>query len=119
MYPVPKPREAATDVAEFITDLDGGQLDTMLSVALSKTAAAVVDNSKKGKVVLELEFEQIKQTHQVVVSHKLVFKAPSRLGSTSEEVKGTSVLHVGKGGRLSLAQQRLIDEGAQSQLPNT
>ena len=26
---------AATDVAEFITDLDGGQFDRMLSIALS------------------------------------------------------------------------------------
>ena len=117
MYEVPKHRDASTDVAEFITDLDGGQFDAMLSVALSRTAAAVVDQGRKGKVKIELNFEQIKQTHQVVIEHKLVFEAPSRLGSTSETVKGASVLHVGKGGKLSLAQGRLIDEAQQSQIP--
>lgn len=119
MYEVPKHRDAATDVGEFFTDLDGGQLDTMLSVALSKTAAAVVDNSKKGKVVIELEFEQIKKTHQVVVTHKLTFKAPTKLGSTADEVKGASVLHVGRGGKLSLAQPRLTPDATQAQIPNT
>jgi uncharacterized protein YfdQ (DUF2303 family) len=58
MYEVPKPRDAATDVSEFITDLDGGQLETMLSVALSKTAAAVVDNGKKGKAARKVEAEE-------------------------------------------------------------
>lgn len=118
MFEKPKHAAAATDVGEFFTDLDGGQLDTMLSVALSTTAAAVIDNSKKGKVTIELEFEQIKQTHQVVVNHKLTFKAPSRLGNKSETVIGASVLHVGKNGRLSLAQQRLMDS-EQQPLPNT
>lgn len=117
MYEVPKTRDAGTDVAEFITDLDGGQLETMLSVALSQTAAAVVDHGSKGKVLLEMTFDQIKGTHQVVVSHKLVFKAPTMLGSKSETVEGDSVLHVGKGGKLSLAQQSLMREGKQQALP--
>ena len=34
---------AATDVAEFISDLDGGQFERMLSIALSQSAAATVD----------------------------------------------------------------------------
>ncbi len=45
---------AATDVGEFWTDLDGGTFEHMLSVALSQTAAAVVDHEKKGKVTITL-----------------------------------------------------------------
>jgi hypothetical protein len=112
-----RPREAATDVAEFLTDLDGGQFETMLSVAVSQVAAAAIDHERKGKVKIELDFEKIKNTHQVVVTHTLKFEKPSRLGSTSETVKGGSVLHVGKGGRLTLAQQRLIDENSQDRIP--
>lgn len=47
-----KSQAAATDVSEFITDLDGGQFERMLSVALSQSAAAAVDKQKKaGKPV--------------------------------------------------------------------
>lgn len=38
---------AATGVAEFLTDLDGGQFDRMLSVALSQVAACTV-RTKEG-----------------------------------------------------------------------
>lgn len=48
--PAQQSTAAATDVAEFITDLDGGQFERLLSIALSQTAAAVVDNGKKGEV---------------------------------------------------------------------
>lgn len=41
-----KSQAAATDVSEFITDLDGGQFERMLSVALSQSAAAAVDKQK-------------------------------------------------------------------------
>lgn len=42
MHELPSTTRAATDVAEFITDLDGGTLEHMLSIALSQTAAAVI-----------------------------------------------------------------------------
>ena len=37
---------AATDVGEFVTDLDGGMFDRKLSIALSQVAAAVVDQDQ-------------------------------------------------------------------------
>lgn len=44
-----RPASAATDVPEFITDLDGGMFERILSQALSETAAAAVDHGKVGK----------------------------------------------------------------------
>lgn len=120
MHPTDNTR-AATDVGEFISDLDGGQLEHMLSVALSETAAAVVDREKKGKVKLELTLEHIKGTHQVRIEHKVVFERPTMTGAVREESTGASVLHVGKRGALSLAQPKLFDDNqaAQSRIPGT
>ena len=106
---------AATDVGEFFTDLDGGQLEHMLSVALSETAAAVVDREKKGKVKLELSFEHIKGTHQVRVEHKVTFEKPTMSGRAGEESKGATVLHVGRFGKLSLAQPSLLEGDGKKQ----
>lgn len=104
-----RPSQATTDVPEFITDLDGGQFEAMLSVALSKVAAAVVDREKKGKVSIELKFEHIKGTHQVRLAHAIKFEHATMLGKAAEVAEGATVLHVGKGGALSLTQPGLFD----------
>lgn len=62
--PAQQSTAAATDVAEFITDLDGGQFERLLSIALSQTAAAVVDNGKKGEVKVTFQVERIPGTLQ-------------------------------------------------------
>lgn len=106
---------AATDVAEFITDLDGGQMEHLLSIALSETAAAVVDREKKGSVKLELNFEHIPGTHQVRVGHKVTFSKPTTSGKAGEESEGATVLHVGRYGALSLAQPSLLEPDSKKQ----
>jgi hypothetical protein len=95
MHPVETTR-AATDVSEFVTDIDGGQFEHMLSIALSEVAAAVVDREKKGQVEIKLEFERIAGTHQVRIGHTLKFTKPTTTGKVSEHATGASVLHVGK-----------------------
>lgn len=115
----PKSEAAATDVEEFLTDLDGGQFDQMLSIALSKVASAVVDRDKKGKVSVEFAFEAIKGTHQVRIAHTVKFTAPTSNGKASEEAGGASVLHVGKLGRLSLAQPKLFEDDRQTSIPGS
>lgn len=116
-----RPSQATTDAAEFITDLDGGQFDAMLSVALSTVAAAVVDREKKGEVTIKLKFEHIKGTSQVRLAHSVDFKSPTTLGKKSETAEGATVMHVGKGGALSLTQLSLFDEkegkGRQQSMP--
>lgn len=102
---------AATDVAEFISDLDGGQLERKLSIALSQVAAACSDhNEKSGTVTLKLSFKAIKGTHQVICKHALAYTRPTLDGSASEDETRDTVLYVGPYGRLSLAQQPLRTE---------
>lgn len=105
-----RPSAAATDVGEFLTDLEGGQFDSALSAALSEVAASVVDRGKKGKVRVDFTFQAIKGTHQVDVAHTVTFTRPTLTGKRSEDHSGATVLHVGKGGRLSLTQPDLFDE---------
>jgi len=99
---------AATDVAEFITDLDGGQFEELLSIALSRVSAAVVDHEKKGKVSIAFDIQKIPGTHQVRITHQLKFSNPTSIGTQSEDVETSTVLHVGKGGALSIAQTPLF-----------
>lgn len=109
MHQVNKPESAATDVGEFITDLDGGMFDRMLSIALSQSAAAVIDHGKKAQVVIKLDIERIPGTQQVRLAHGLKFTKPTGTGKSSEETDGATVLYVGKFGALSLAQPSLLD----------
>lgn len=96
---------AATDVGEFITDLDGGVFDRKLSIALSQVAAATVDNDKAGEVNVKFSFKRIPGTSQVHCEHTLKFSKPTMDGKAGEEEKRTTALHVGKFGRLTLAPE--------------
>lgn len=101
----PKTTAAATDVTEFIGDLDGGVFERLLSVALSQSAAASVDNQKQSEVHVKFVLKPIGGTHQVHVAHQLVYKKPTSTGKTSEETNQTTTMHVGKFGRLSLVPE--------------
>lgn len=96
---------AATDVSEFISDLDAGQFERALSVALSDAAARAVDRQKASRVVVTLDIKPIGGTHQVHIGHTLAFKVPTEAGSRSEDLTRTTTLHVGKFGRLSLVPE--------------
>lgn len=110
----PETTAAATDVAEVISELDGGMFERMLSIALSQTAAAVIDRAKVGEVSIKFKLEQIEGTHQVRLAHTLKFTKPTMTGKSSEETEGATVLHVGKYGALSLAQPSLLGKGQNS-----
>ena len=97
---------AATDVGEFITDLDGGVFDRKLSIALSQVAAATVD--KVGEVTVKFAFKRIPGTSQVHCEHSLKFSRPTADGKAGEEEKRTTPLHVGKFGRLTIAPENQL-----------
>lgn len=99
---------AATDVGEFITDLDGGIFDRKLSIALSQVAAATVDHDKAGEVNVKFTFTKIPGTTQVRCEHQLKFTKPTLDGKSGEEEKRSTVLHVGKFGRLTLAPENQL-----------
>lgn len=107
---------AATDVGEFITDLDGGMFDRKLSAALSQVAAAVVDHDKAGEVTIKFSFRRIAGTHQVHVAHAMKYTKPTMDGKASEEETRTTSLYVGKYGKLTLtpeSQLSFIDRQGQ------
>ena len=99
---------AATDVGEFITDLDGGQFDRMLSIALSQVAAGVVDNKRVGEVNIKFHIEHIPGTSQINLKHTLKFARPTADGKAGEEATRTTVLHVGKFGKLTLMPENQL-----------
>lgn len=105
MTEVTQTTSAATDVGEFITDLDGGVFDRKLSVALSQVAAATVDHDKAGSVSVTFNFKKIPGTAQVHCEHHLKFTKPTLDGKAGEEEKRTTPLHVGKFGKLSIAPE--------------
>lgn len=96
---------AATDVGEFMSDLDGGQFDRMLSIALSQVAAGTCDNDGKGEVTVKFSFTKVPGAAQVICAHALKFTRPTADGKASEEVTRKTALHVGKFGRLTLAPE--------------
>ena len=102
-----------TDPAEFISDMDGGSLESMLAVALSETAAKVVDHQRAGEVTIKFKFKPIDGTKQLNVEATVTNAHPTTLGKTSNDATVNTVFHVGKGGRLSLvpeAQLSFLDK---------
>ena len=115
-------QSAATDMTEFMTDLDGGQFERALSVAISTAAAAVVDNAKKGKVVVTLDLLPIPGTHQLHIQHTLAYNRPTADGQASEKQVRTTAMHVGKFGKLTLApenQMSFMDREGRVAAPTT
>ena len=98
----PISQSAATDVPDLIQELGGGQFERMLSIALSQSAAAAVDNGKVAEVNVKFKLKPISGTHQIHCEHELVFKKPTSNGKTSEQAAQTTTLHVGKFGKLTL-----------------
>ena len=106
---LPSTTAAATNVHDFLSELDGGQLAHKLSIALSTVAAAAVDNEKQGKVSLEFTFDRITGTAQVHCAHTLKFVRPTLDGKSGEEEKRTTPLFVGKFGKLTIAPENQLD----------
>lgn len=96
---------AATDVAEFMQELDGGMFERSMSIALSQVAAASVDNERAGEVSVKFSFTRIPGTSQVHCKHTLKFSRPTANGKSSEEEARTTALHVGKYGKLTIAPE--------------
>lgn len=115
-----RPITAPTDVAEFVTDLDGGQFELLASMALSESAAATVDFGRVSEVTIKFKIEQIMGTHQVRIQHDTKFTRPTSMGKKTEETSGATVMYVGKYGCLTLAQPSLLEKQQhQQELPNT
>ena len=96
---------AVTDVTEFVSDLDAGAFERMLSVAISQTAASVVDTGKQGEVNIKLKLKPIDGTHQLHVEHTLKYARPTADGKSQEEATRVTTMHVGKFGKVTLVPE--------------
>lgn len=83
------------DFSDTLGDLDAGIFLNKVSAALRDTAIGVVENNRKGKVVLELSLEQQGDSNQVLMTHKLKYDKPTRRGKVIEEDATSTPLWVG------------------------
>jgi hypothetical protein len=93
---------SSTSITSLMGDLDGGVFEQKIGRALSDVAAGIISTGKKGHVTIRFDMEQISESNQVAVSHKLTLKKPTRRGMASEEDTTKTPMHVGRGGKLTL-----------------
>lgn len=89
--------EKEFDVAQLLSDLDGGSLLHQIAFAVHESAKSVVrhsDGRQKGKVQITMDIEHVKNAEQVVLHHKLEFKVLQPRGHQVEVVQNESPVHV-------------------------
>ena len=84
----------ATNVEEFISDLDGGQLSKVLNKTISDIAMAVKEHEKVGKINISLSFRTIPKTAQVSIEHSVSYERPNRFGKSTETLKKDTPMFV-------------------------
>lgn len=98
-----------TNVGDFLSDLQAGKLLAKFGQSLSDAALGVVlfgNKNKKSKVTLEFVFQKVGENDQVIVSHKVSHKTPTKTGNKAEEDTTQTPMFVGRHGRLSIAPPR-------------
>lgn len=99
----------STNVDDFISELNGGVFKEKLAAILSKAAQGTVtygNGKRKAKVNIELTVSQLGENEQVVVSHKLMHKTPTKRGFVSEEDTTETSMFVGRGGAMTISQPK-------------
>ncbi|HEB94353.1 MAG TPA: hypothetical protein ENI94_13010 [Gammaproteobacteria bacterium] len=91
-----------TDINTTLNDLDAGIFMQKIDKALRDTALGVVTQGRIGKVIIELKLEQIGESNQVNMTHKLKYDKPTARGKLVEEDATETPLYVCRGGALSL-----------------
>jgi len=97
-----------TNVDEFMDELNAGILKEKMAHVLSEAALGVVVHGNgrvKAKVSLELTLTRVGENDQVIISHKLSHKTPTKRGFKSEEDTTETPMFVGVGGVMSVTQQ--------------
>ncbi|MDX1816084.1 MAG: hypothetical protein R3180_00085 [Marinobacter sp.] len=92
----------ATDLPEFINDLDGGVYAEKVARALSDVAGGVIDHQKGGEVTLKFKLARVGNSYRVAIKHSLTYKVPEANGSFSQENTTESIMHVNTGGRMTV-----------------
>lgn len=91
-----------TDLPQFINDLDGNVFAEKVARALSRVAAGVIEHDKGGELTIKFKLARIGNSHRVTIKHGLNYKVPEANGSYSQDNTTESVMHVNKGGHMSV-----------------
>lgn len=75
----------STDATTFFQDLDGGTFAAKVGISITNAGRGAINFRKKGKVVIELEFEQIGDSRQVNIAHTLKVVEPTERGEIAEK----------------------------------
>lgn len=84
----------STDVNQFISDLDGGQLEADLGKILTATGIAVCDFDGDGEVIIKLAVKRIGNSNQVNIKHLVSYTKPTSRGKQSEKTAGETAMYV-------------------------
>lgn len=100
------------DFTTTLADLDAGVFAQKLSRAVRETALAVAENGEKGRngtVTIKLTMTRIGESSQLNVAHSLSYVRPTHRGKKAEDDTTSTVLHVGRGGTLSIIPDSQTD----------
>lgn len=107
-----------TNVADFIGGCNAGILKQQIAAALSEAAMHQISHAKgsqKASITLTLTMAQLGANDQVMISHKLSTKYPTKDGDKIENSTTLTSFFVGKGGQLTI-NPPVEEESGQYQL---
>lgn len=98
----------ATNVPEFLSELDAGIFENKISAVLNEVALGVLNNRQKGEVKITLSLEPMStsaEEKRVKIKHKLSFTKPTPRGKSSEDDTTETPMFVNRGGKLTILQE--------------
>jgi hypothetical protein len=98
-----------TDVSTFFSEIDAGRLEAQLGAALSLCGGALMDNAGTSKVTITFDLKRVANSGQVHIASKMSYQHPTAVGKKSEVCDATTLMHVGKGGRMTYMPESQID----------
>jgi hypothetical protein len=105
---------ANTNVNEFIAELGAGVFEEQFAHLISEVSLGTVNHGsrqKRGKITIELSFQQLAENQQLIVTHKLSNSTPTNRGKRSEETASETAYFMGKGGVLTISPPKEDDLG--------
>lgn len=98
-----------TDISQMIGELNGGQVEQMLNIALSDAALNTLTHDKVSTVTLQIKLSRIGDSNQVSAVSTVAYKVPTKRGSRSEDYATDTPMYVGAGGKLTVTPDNQID----------
>jgi hypothetical protein len=98
----------ATNVPDFLGELDGGIFETKFAGALNEVALGVLNNGQVGEITLKFKVQRLGKSleeKRVMITHKLIYVRPTPRGKFSEENTTETPMYVNRGGRLTILQE--------------